>query len=90
MKKGRKYVLQKVAQYSGTFILTTLLLTYPNSNTYATIDYSKEELFNNTLDVNVNVNDINSNNTLDLGGLGDLMGMTEAKVIEAKNKEVNN
>lgn len=50
----------------------------------------KEELFNNTLDVNVNANDIGSNNTLDLGGLGDLMGMTEAKVIEAKNKEVNN
>jgi len=45
----------------------------------------KEELFNNTLDVNVNANDISSNNTLDLGGLGDLMGMTEAKVIEAKS-----
>lgn len=50
----------------------------------------KEELFDNTADINVNANDIASNNNLDLGGLGDLMGMTEAKVIEAKNKEVNN
>lgn len=45
----------------------------------------KEELFDNTADINVNANDIGSNNNLDLGGLGDLLGMTEAKALEAKN-----
>ena len=50
----------------------------------------KEELFDNTADININAEDVASNNTLDLGGLGDLMGMTEAKALEIKNKEVNN
>ena len=47
----------------------------------------KEELFDNTADINVNANDIGSNNNLDLGGLGDLLGMTEAKAIEMKKTE---
>lgn len=47
MKKGKKYVLQKVAKYTGTIVLSTLLLAYPSSSTYATIEYTSEDLINN-------------------------------------------
>ena len=47
----------------------------------------KEELFDNTADININANDVASNNNVDLGGLGDLLGMTEAKAIEMKKTE---
>ena len=43
MKKGKKYVLQKVAKYTGTIVLSTLLLAYPSSSTYATIEYTSED-----------------------------------------------
>lgn len=61
----------------------------------------KEELFDNNINASISTGDISSN--IDLGGLGDLLGMTEAKILEAKNnikydevdynkanKEVNN
>ena len=61
----------------------------------------KEELFNNDINASISTGDISSN--IDLGGLDGLLGMTEAKILEAKNnikyneveynkanKEVNN
>lgn len=61
----------------------------------------KEELFDNNINASISTGDISSN--IDLGGLDDLLGMTEAKILDAKNnikydeveynkanKEVNN
>lgn len=47
----------------------------------------KEELFNNSIDLNINANDVASGNTLDLGGLGDVAGMAGLFASEENLKE---
>ena len=42
MKKNKKYVLQRVAKYTGTILLTSLLLIQPNASTLATTDYNED------------------------------------------------